>query len=442
MTCIRWAGAGFAAVAGIAIAGSAAASGYALREQSALGQGASFAGVTARGDDPSMLFFNPASMAWLPGLQTTITGGGIFPQVEADRASGRRATALGGTAIGGSFGGDIASDAFLPASYVTLALGQQWHVGLGITSPYGLVTKYDADFVGRYHGLTSSLRTINITPTVAWRPSETFAIGAGLQIQYADARLSSATDYASVLATRGIRVTPGSLDGRTTISGDDTAIGWQIGAQWRPLPGTSLGLSFRSAIFHELEGDARFEGVPTALRGTFRDSGGRARLTTPESLSFGVSQAIGDRFTLLAGAEWTNWSRFRNLTVQFDNGLPNNVTEQRWRDSVFLSIGGEYRATDAVTLRAGFAWDQSPVRDENRTPRIPDANRYWFSAGISWAVTPSVTVSAAYTHIIGDTADIQLASGGPTSPDFLRGNLNASYSASVDIISAQLRFAF
>ncbi|HEY4254208.1 MAG TPA: outer membrane protein transport protein [Roseomonas sp.] len=421
---------------------AAQASGYGLREQSAVGQGASFAGVAARGDDPSMIFFNPAAMGWLPGTQLSLVGSGIFPQVEPDRLSGRRATLLGGSAITGSAGGDAASDAFLPAFYATQAFGDQWHIGIGVTSPWGLTTKYGADFVGRYHAETTSLRTINITPSIAWRPTETFSIGAGLQIQYADARLSSAIDFGGVLASRGLRVAPGSLDGRSTLTGDDTAIGWQIGAQWRPMPGTSLGLAFRSAIFHELEGDARFEAVPGPLASTFRDSGGRARLTTPESLSFGVSQAIGDRFTLLAGAEWTNWSRFRSLVVQFDNGLPNNVTSERWRDSVFLSIGGEYKASDTVTLRAGFAWDQSPVPNATRTPRIPDANRYWLSAGLSWAVTRNMTVSAAYTHIIGNSADVQLTAGGPTSPDFLRGGLNGSYSASVDIFSAQLRLSF
>ncbi|MBR0643207.1 OmpP1/FadL family transporter [Plastoroseomonas hellenica] len=438
----RWAGAGLAALASFVIHDAAQASGYFLREQSAVGQGASFAGVTARGDDPSMIFFNPAAMAWLPGNQLAIVGSGIFPQAEADRMTGRRATLLGGSVISGGPGGDAISDAFVPATYATVALGDQWHIGLGITSPFGLITKYGPDFVGRYHAQTTSLRTINITPAVSWRPTETFSIGAGLQIQYADARLSSAVDFGGVLAGRGAAVLPGSRDGRSTLTGDDTAIGWQIGAQWRPLPGTMLGLSFRSAIFHELEGDAKFEGVPAPLATTFRDTGGRARLTTPESLAFGVTQAIGDRFTLLAGAEWTNWSRFRTLTVQFENGLPNNVTEERWRDTVFLSIGGEYRATDTVTLRAGFAWDQTPVRDTTRTPRIPDSNRYWLSAGLSWAVTPSITVSAAYTHIFGSAADVDLAAGGPTSPDFLRGSLNGSYSASVDILSAQLRFSF
>lgn len=426
----------------LAHGGSAHASGYALREQSALGQGSSFAGVTARGDDPSMLFFNPASMAWLPGMQTTIVGSLIIPRAEIDSGSARRAAAFGGTSIVGGINGDAASDAFVPATYATLALGTDWHLGIAVTAPFGLTTKYEADFIGRYHGLTSSLRTINITPSVAWRPIETLAIGAGLQIQYADARISNATDFGAILAGRGARVAPGSLDGRSTLNGDDLAFGWQIGAQWRPMPGTAIGVAFRSAIHHTLEGEIRFEGVPAALATTFRDGNGRVKLTTPESASIGLSQAIGESFTLLATAEWTNWSRFRTLTATFDTGLPPSVTDERWRDTVFLSLGGEYRVSDSVTLRTGVAWDQTPVRTEFRTPRIPDSNRFWISAGLTWEVMPNVAFTAGYTHIFGNTADVALTSGGPTSNNFTRGDLTARYSASVDILTAQLRIAF
>ncbi len=438
----RWITTGLVAVALLGHPGVALASGYALRQQSALGQGASFAGATARGDDPSMLSFNPAAMGWLQGLQTTIAGSLIIPRAAIQSGSARRAVAFGGTAISGSLGGDAASDAIVPAAYATMAIGREWHIGLAITSPFGLVTKYDSDFIGRYHALTSELRTINIVPSIAWRPHETVSLGAGLQIQHAHARISNAMDFGAILAGRGARVAPGSLDGRTTLSGDDLAFGWQVGAQWRPLPGTALGVAFRSAIHHELEGEVRFQGVPASLATSFRDGSGRVKLTTPESASIGLTQAIGEAFTLLAGVEWTNWSRFRTLTATFDTGLPPSITDQNWRDTVYLSLGGEYRLNDAVTLRSGIGWDQTPVRTETRTPRTPDSNRLWLSAGLTWIVMPNVAFSAGYTHILGNTADLALTSGGPTSNNFTRGDLTARYTNSVDIVTAQIRIEF
>jgi len=427
----------------------AVASGYQVREQSAVGQGASFAGSAARGDDPSMMFFNPAAMAWLPGTQAAAVGSGIFPTTEVRNGTASRAAALGGGPIAGSLG-DAALDAFVPALYGTTALGEAWRVGVGVTSPWGLVTKYPADFIGRYHALTSSLKTINVAPAVSWRPLPNLSVGAALQIQYADAKLSNAVDFGSIgflnpqLRALGFR--PGAADGRGTVRGDDTAVGWLVGAQWEPLAGTRLGLAFRSAVFHDLSGDVRFEGVPAPLAPAFRGTGGRAKLTTPESLTFGVTHRLDARWTLLGGAEWTNWSRFRELVVRFDDGRAPSVTEQRWRDTWFLSAGAEYQATPDLALRAGVAWDKTPVRDETRTPRIPDSDRYWLSVGASWralpATLPGLTLTAAYTHVFVDDATVRLTDPGPGSSNFLRGNLSADYRASVDILAVQARFAF
>jgi long-chain fatty acid transport protein len=417
-----------------------------LREQSAVGQGASFAGAAARSDDPSFLFFNPAAMAWLPGSQAALVGSGIFPKVEPRSGSAGRNALLGSSEIVGSLGGDIALNAFLPAFHASTALADNWRLGFSVTSPWGLVTKYPADSIGRYHALTSSLRTINLAPSIAWRPLPNLAFGTALQIQHADARLSNAVDFGAIgflnpaLRTAGSR--PGLADGRATLTGDNTAVGWRIGAQWEPVPGTRLGAAFRSSVFHDLDGEARFEGVPAPLAATFTRTGGRAKLTTPEGLTLGVSQQVGDRWTLLAGAEWTNWSRFQDLVVRFNNGGVPSITQNRWRDTWFVSAGAEYRITDALTLRAGAAWDKSPTAEETRTPRIPDSDRYWLSAGASWQAMRDLTLSVAYTHIFADEGQVRLRDPGPGSSDFLRGNLSVGYSATVNILSFQANFAF
>lgn len=429
----------------LALAGTAGATGYELREQSALGQGASFAGAAARNDDPSMIFFNPAAMSGLRGIQGSLVGSGIFPSGEAVSGTATRNAALGGSRIQGSLGGDIALDAFVPATYATMELAPDWRFGLGVTSPWGLVTKSPADSIARYHALTSSLRTINVTPAVSWQVLPNLAIGAGLQIQYASARLSSGVDYGAIGAAQRIPgFVPGARDGSSVVTGTDTAVGWQIGAQWEPLAGTRLGAAFRSAMFHELTGDAKFEGVPfpLSLSPNFANTGGRAKLVTPETATFGLSQRIDERWTLLAGLQWTNWSRFQELVISFDNGRAPSVTEEKWRDSVFVSLGGEYRWNEELTLRAGFAYDQTPVRDADRTPRIPDNDRYWLSFGASYQIHRNVTLSAAYTHIFESDATVNLQDPGPNNTNLFRGNLNSTYQASVDIVTAQLRFAF
>lgn len=429
----------------LALAGQAGATGFELREQSAVGQGAAFAGAAARNDDPSMVYFNPAAMSSLPGLQGAAIGSAIFPTAEAKSGNATRNAALGGAPISGTVGGDIGLDAFVPAMHTTLQLAPDWHVGLSVTSPWGLVTKQAEDSIARYHALTSSLRTVNITPAVSWQVSPSLSLGAGLQIQYARARLSNGVDFGAIgTAQRLPGFVPGGRDGRATVTGDNTAVGFTLGAQWQPLANTRLGLAFRSAVFHALSGDAGFQGVPSpiSLSPDFANTAARAKLVTPETVTLGVTQRLSERWSVLAGLEWTNWSRFRDLTVNFANGRAPSVTEERWRDSIFASIGGEYRWTEALTLRAGFAYDQTPVRSADRTPRIPDNDRYWLSAGASYQLSRSITLSAAYTHIFAPDATVNLQDPGPNNTNLFRGNLTSNYNASVDILTAQLRFAF
>ncbi len=117
------------------------------------------------------------------------------------------------------------------------------------------------------------------------------------------------------------------------------------------------------------------------------------------------------------------------------------MTEKRWKDSWFLSAGAEHRATDTVMLRTGFAWDQSPVRIEFRTPRIPDSDRYWLSAGATWQALPKLALTVAYTHVLAADARLALRDQGRSgSADFLRGNLDATTRASVNIVAVQARY--
>ncbi len=156
-----------------------------------------------------------------------------------------------------------------------------------------------------------------------------------------------------------------------------------------------------------------------------------------------MAQRVGERWTLLGDLSWTNWSRFRELRVDFESGRAPVVSEQNWRDTWALALGAEYQATDALRLRAGAAYDQSPARDATRTPRIPDSDRYWLSVGASYRVLRNVELTAAYTHIFADDDKVRLRDPGqPTNTNFLRGNLDLNYSGSVDIVAVQARLTF
>ena len=436
--------AGMVSLAGL---GQAHASGYALKEQSPTAQGNAFAGATAGADDVTYMFFNPAALGWVDKVAVAATTTLVAPKSELKNASGSTAF---GTPISGRTGeDDISSDAVIPAFYAAVPLPAGLRAGLGVNVPYGLETNYSSAWVGRYHAIKSDLKTININPALAWRPVDWFSAGVGFQAQYADGTLSNAIDFGTIGAAARIPgAIPAGQDGFARLNGDDWAYGWNAGAIVEPLAGTRLGVSYRSEVDHTLRGDVDFSGdsagIADILRGAtgaFTDTDADLSLTTPATLSFGVHQELTERVALMAEAQWTDWSVFDQLTIKFDNpNQPDSVTEEEWEDTWFFAVGATFKATDEVTLRAGVAYDQSPVKDEFRTPRIPDGDRRWLSLGAGWQPLAWLNLDAAFTYI--DVEDTQVSLSAAGTGNEARGNLDADYDNHIILVglSARMRF--
>jgi long-chain fatty acid transport protein len=133
---------------------------------------------------------------------------------------------------------------------------------------------------------------------------------------------------------------------------------------------------------------------------------------------------------------WTHWKRFKELRVRFNNGAPDQVTPENWDDTYKIAVGASYRLNEAWMLRAGLAFDQSPVPDEFRTPRIPDADRTWLSFGANWKVSKAGSLDLGYAHILVKDSSI-------SHPNNTGGTLIGDYKKSaVDILSVQYNHRF
>jgi long-chain fatty acid transport protein len=410
--------AALAAVSAAAVmaASEAGASGFALREQSGSMLGQAFAGQNAYAMDPSIIFFNPAGMSALDGTQASAIASFIFPSNEFNNEGSF------GPGIGTNESGDAGENALVPTAYGMTSFGD-FRIGVGINAPFGLTTEYDENWIGRYAAITSSLRTINVNPVVSYQVLPWLAIGGGAQIQRVDARLTNAL----FLGMAG--------QGRAELQADDVGFGFTAGALVTPMPGTMFGLGFRSSVRHTLEGQADLSLPPVVPGPRSRDA--TADLETPESVGLSVYHQVNERFGVAATFEWTNWSRFDELRVEFQDGLPpaEQVTEENWEDTVFIALGGNYRLSDSFLARGGIAWDQTPVQDEFRTARLPDANRFWIALGGTYEISDMLSVDFGFTHIFVKDADINetlRAANGATI-----GALRGEYDNSVDIFAVQ-----
>lgn len=417
----------------------AAASGFALKEQSSTAQGTAFAGAAAGGEDISYMFFNPAAMALHPGTNFHASASYISPTSKTKNATAT--TAAGEPITGSPRSGDIGADALLPAIYSSYQVTDEIFLGLAVNSPFGLATEHNDGWVGRYHATDSELMTIDFSPTAAYKPFDWLNLGAGLQVVYASATLENAVDTSTIADVPFAAAN----DSQAKIEGDDWGYGFTLGGIVEPVPGTRIGVAYRSEVDLTLEGDARFRRSPLGdlvNAGTITPGGTgllgnsdiTADLTTPDSINFGIHHDINDRWSVMADGSWTGWSDFENLTIKFQNpDQPNNTTVQDWNDSWFAALGTRFRPSEEWLLSLGVAYDESPVPNSTRTPRVPDEDRYWISAGAGWKPVEWLSLNFSYTHIFMPDPKVRLTVADPNN--LARGNLSADYESDIDIIT-------
>ncbi|MDT8404276.1 OmpP1/FadL family transporter [Sulfuriflexus sp.] len=435
---------------------NAHAAGFAIIEHSVRGLGNAFAGSPANAEDASTVFFNPAGLAYLEGSQANVAAHIIIPSARfTDQASTHFTTAP--LDVNNENGGNAGVTAVVPNFYYSRPLNQQWTFGFGMNAPFGLATDYDNGWVGRYHALASELKTVNLNPSLAFRPSDTLSIGFGVNAQYIEARLTNAVDFGGICflgenvtmtlpggTCAALNLAPQANDGEAEVTGDDWSWGYNLGFMWQATPQTRLGAAYRSRVKHRLEGEAEFQtpanAAAIAAAQGLVDTDATAKITLPDSLSIGFSHAIDGKWSVNGDITWTNWSLLDELRIEFDSVAADSVVTTNWRDSNRYSLGVSYRPDNRWTWRAGIALDESPIPDAAaRTPRIPDNDRTWVSLGFSYQSSDKLTIDVGYAHLFIKDAKVNKTAAGE---DLLRGALIGEWRLDVDIISAQARWAF
>ena len=395
--------------------------GFQISESTISGLGRAFAGAGVAGDDVSDMFYNPAGMFLAEGRQFQVGVSVIDTSFDFNGS----AVPFGGP---GDDGGETTP---VPNLYYVFPESGNLKYGISITAPFGLVTEYDSNWAGRYQGIKSELKTIDINPAVAYQVTPEFSVGGGISLQYADAELTSASFL-------GV----GVPDGRNRVEGDNWDWGFNLGAMYSPSASTRFGVGFRSKVNQQVDGDLTVT-APTGA--TLVSAGAEAEVDLPETVYISAFHSLNSQIDLMASARWTNWSRFDELRIQFDNGLPDNVTPENWDDSWTLSLGANYHLNNQWTLRAGYAHDESPVPDEDRTVRIPDSDRDWFTLGASYNHNANMTIDFGYAYISADDAPISettVIAAPPTAPAVVASTLVGDFDGSANIFGVQLQWRF
>jgi long-chain fatty acid transport protein len=347
-------------------------------------------------------------------------------------------------------------------------LADRFTIGLGVNAPFGLKLVYDDGWVGRFQALRSEIETLNVNPSIAMRVNDRLSIGAGFSYQRLQAELTNAVNYSAVVA-QGVQqlvalgqlpaaAAPGvitanlGLEGGARVRGDDEGWGFNIGVLFDASDTTRVGLSYRSSIDYDVRGTATFTTPATvtnpigagiiaaaSAQGAPLSSGPvSVALKVPDSALLSVQQHLGDKLVLLGDVAWTGWSTVQELRVVRDSGATVAVTPERWRDVLRYAFGASYEIGPRLTLRGGAAYDNTPVPDATRTPRLPDADRIWLTTGARWQPTDSLVLDFGYAHLFSRTVRLNQNAGSTAASGLLVGEQESD----IDIVGAQLVYRF
>ena len=380
-----------AAVMAVCAASAAHAAGFMLTEQSAGALGRAYAGAGVDGTDISGVYYNPATMTLHPG--TTIQAG--FVAVGLDLAF-EGTNEYAGVTENGQYNTQA-----IPHGYISHQLTDSMWIGLAMTVPFGMGTEYKDDWELGNRGISAEVLTFDFNPNVAWKVSDKLSIGAGMSIQYAAADLKMRNGL--TVPGQGGSTIPVSFN--SEVDADSFAWGFNVGMMWSPLENLRFGLSYRSRINHNADGDLELSDFEPALAAGMvpNTMSASATISTPAWLMATAAWDVNDLLSLYATFRWTDWSSFKELEIK--NDLKPSVVHNNWQDTYLVSVGADLRFTNWWTFRAGIGYETSAVDDPKyRTAIIPDADRLWLALGSSFKATENmqIDVSAAWLHGIGE----------------------------------------
>ncbi|HEU0264199.1 MAG TPA: TonB-dependent receptor [Geobacterales bacterium] len=368
----------------------ASAAGFRINEQGAKAMGMANA-FAAQADDPSALFYNPAGIAFQPGNRVSVGTTVInVPETKFTGTTPLSANTVGPTTI---ISERARRDIFFPPNiYATSTMKDApFSFGIGVNSQYPLAKRWDTTSFFRDTIQEIAIKPINVQPTVAWRSDALkLSVAAGLDYTHATVWLQKMA-YAPPVPVSATEL------GVVELEGTGDGFGYNAGLAWHPTDKLKVGIAYRSKIHLAVDGgDVDFLATTATGQGAVGLTPGGAvktvsstvstDITLPDTWSFAVAYNPVERLTLEVDVDKVGWSSYDKLAFDFDGALNgfDKTDPKNWQDAWAYRFGAQFAVTPAVDLRAGYAYDNTPIRDRTLGPELPDADRENYTAGIGF----------------------------------------------------------
>jgi len=375
------------ALACLGLVQSAYASGFFIGEQGARaqGMGGAFTGVA---DDPTAAWFNPAGIAFQPGVAGTLNLDVILPNTEYTDTAG-----LGG-APGATYRASKKSFV-LPHGYLAYNKPDMpVAFALAINTPFGLSTDWTASGAPFSTTALAALVPALAPATVTYTRIEMININPSVVVPVNDA-------FAFALGVDYYRVMNANMDNPfMRFAGSGGGWGYNFSVMYRN-GGLGIGASYRSQVKTKLSGNAVYPlGALPALPPGFSTSGSTT-IKFPDMFNFGISYRVDPRLLLSLDIDWVNWATYKTLLIQQPAlGAAGTLSViNNWRDVVDFRVGAEWSIDDTMRLRLGYVYDPTPIDPVYFTPRIPGNKRQLFNVGFGYDFNQATTVDLAYSYV-------------------------------------------
>ncbi len=402
------------------------ASGFQINEHGskAMGMGGAF---VALANDPSAIYFNPSGITQLYGTQLLFGSTLILPS----------STFRGPSPSIAEY--ELESQIFTPIHlYATHQINDKLFLGFGVGNNYGLGTKWEDNWVGRFMAVETEIRTFFFNLVASYKIIPELSIGFGYVFTYGD-----------VLIGRKLNLSPFNAEPYLELEGTGTGSGFTAGIIAHPTKSISVGLSFRSQVTIEFEGDATPSNVPSLFDGQLPNGDITAPLTTPENITFGIAIKPLKNFTLTADYQYVGWDSYEKLEVEFQDFIDSdtgeklvNSSERNYDNGFIARLGAEYQYTTDLDFYAGFLYDSNPVSDERLDPTLPDSDRLGFSAGVGYKLSANLTAEAGYLFLRFEEREITNSLENYSGIENSITPMNGVYNSVAHLISLSLLYNF
>ncbi|CAM6964608.1 long-chain fatty acid transporter FadL [Enterobacter roggenkampii] len=399
------------AVAVALVSTSAWSAGFQLNEFSSSGLGRAYSGEGAIADDAGNASRNPALIMMFD--RPTFSAGAIFVDPGVD-ITGRSPT-------GASLNSDnIAPTAWVPNMHFVAPINDQFGWGASVTSNYGLATEFGDNYAAGAFGGKTDLETLNLNLSGAYRLDSHWSFGVGFDAVYAKAKIERyAGDLGKVVAGSG--ALPPALARQVAgipadtqiayLKGDEWGFGWNAGILYELDKNNRYGFTYRSEVKIDFDGDYKSSlpsaynqilgnfGLPMGTNGS--TTGGSLSLHLPEMWELSGYNKVAPQWAIHYSLTYTSWSQFQELKATNSKGDTLFYKDESFRDAYRIALGTTYYMDDNWTFRTGIAFDDSPVPADKRSISIPDQDRFWLSAGATYAFNKDASIDAGISYMHG-----------------------------------------